>query len=224
MAEKKQAFTAVILAAGKGTRMRRVEPKVLQKVGGWSLLKHVLFACAEGEAKAVYVVVGYGRDLVCQELQDLEKTFSLALNSDLQAEQKGTGDALRHAFTALPEKDSDPILILCGDVPLFSAARIQEFLDFHRREKADLTAATTALENPSGFGRIFGEAGRITRIVEEKDASLEEKKQTLVNGGIYVAERDFLAKFLPKLKPSPASGEIYATDLVAFGAEGEAKV
>lgn len=213
-------FSTLVLAAGKGTRMKSALPKVLHRACGQSLLSHVLDAANKAGASKHFVVVGHGREEVLAELG----TLGLAFAEVWQKEQKGTGHA---AQTALPVigNGADTILILSGDGPLIQAATLQEMLAAHAARKADLTLGVMELDHPTGYGRvILGAGGSVKRIVEEKEANAKEKGIRTVNGGVYVVSRKYLAEFLPKLKPSAKTGEFYLTDILALGAAKKKKL
>ncbi len=207
-------FAAVILAAGKGTRMRSSRPKVLHKMAGEPLIQHVLRACVGAGANRAYVVLGHGREEVRAELE----AQALSFQEVWQKDQLGTGHAVREAAAAF-EKDDETIVIMNGDGPLVRAETIQKMIAFHREKKADLTLGVIHLEKPTGYGRVVAAKGLIKKIVEEKEASPAEKKIKLVNGGLYVVNRKFLDSFLPKLTASKKTGEIYLTDLLGLGAK-----
>lgn len=221
--QEAQGFRAVILAAGKGTRMKSALPKVLHKACGRSLLGHVLTVCAGVGATKLIPILGHGRQEVLQDLATYRESLKLSIEDVEQKQLLGTGDALRAALPAL-EGDDSLVLILNGDGPLVTEASLQALLAAHEKEKADLTLAVMTLENPFGYGRISLSGKNVKKIVEEKEASEKEKKIKLVNGGIYVAKAAFLKEFLKKLQPSKKTGEFYLTDLVALGAAKKKKI
>lgn len=213
------SFSTLILAAGKGTRMKSPKPKVLHEACGLSLLGHVLESTREAGASENYIVVGHGREEVLAELQKLGTAYTEVW----QKEQKGTGHA---AQTAIPlmGNGEDTILILNGDGPLLKADTLRAFLAFHASGKADLSLGVMRPADPTGYGRVIGSAGRIKKIVEEKEASAKEKKIAVVNGGLYAVKRKFLEEALAKLKPSAKTGELYLTDILAIGAAKKKKL
>ena len=214
------SFSTLVLAAGKGTRMKSQLPKVLHRACGRTLLGHVLAAAQAAGARTHHVVVGHGREEVLAELT----STGLHFVEVWQKEQKGTGHA---AQTALPllSKDSDTILILNGDGPLLRAETLTALLDAHRARKADLTLGVMELADPTGYGRVvLGAGGAVKAIVEEKEASAKEKKIRVVNGGVYAVSRAYLSAFLPLLKPSAKAGELYLTDILALGAKKKKKL
>lgn len=195
----------VILAAGAGKRMVSSKPKVLHPLAGRSLLSHVIAAARELSPSRIVIVVGHGADQVKESEAAADIIFAE------QNEQLGTGHALR---MALPWLDADaPTLVLYGDVPLIRAATLRELLE--RAGDARYGVLTVSLEDPSGYGRIIrDERGAMLRIVEEKDATAEERAIHEVNTGIVVAPSARLARWLERLKNDNAQGEYYLTDLV----------
>ncbi|MGE3262687.1 MAG: bifunctional UDP-N-acetylglucosamine diphosphorylase/glucosamine-1-phosphate N-acetyltransferase GlmU [Bacteriovoracia bacterium] len=217
MSEK---FSTLVLAAGKGTRMKSSLPKVLHTVCGQSLLVHVLQAAAKAGAQKHYVVVGHGREEV---LAELEKS-GLPFSEVWQKEQKGTGHAAQMALPAMAEVE-ETILIINGDGPLLQPETLRSLLAAHQARKADLTLGVMQLEDPTGYGRVLtGSGGALKKIVEQKEASAKEQKINLVNGGVYAVSRKYLATFLPSLKPSAKAQELYLTDIVAMGAAKKKKL
>jgi len=216
----KQSFTTLVLAAGKGTRMKSAVPKVLHQACGRTLLAHVLGAAAEAGAANHFVIVGTGRQEVLQELEKL----SLPTQDIWQKEQKGTGHAAQMAVPYLTQAE-DLLLIISGDTPLLRSDTIFAFLENHRARKADLSVGTMELGNPFGYGRILLDGKKNPKaIVEEKEASLREKKIRTVNGALYAVGRKTLEQLLPKLKASALTGELYLTDIVALASKAKKKL
>ena len=202
----------VILAAGKGTRMRSAIPKVLHKVSGRSMLGHVVAAVESlGKARKI-IVTGHGAEQVEQQFKSPTTIFTQ------QKEQLGTGHALQMAIPALC---SDAVVIvLYGDVPLIRPSTIEKILDVVTDTTMGLL--TINLENPQGYGRIVRNGQQeITEIIEQKDASVEQLKITEVNTGVLALRSTQLREWLPKITNNNAQGEYYLTDLVAIArAEG----
>jgi bifunctional UDP-N-acetylglucosamine pyrophosphorylase/glucosamine-1-phosphate N-acetyltransferase len=202
----------VILAAGQGTRMKSSLPKVLHPLAGRPLVAHVIETARDLGAAEIAVVYGHGGEQVPQAIDDA----SLAWVE--QAEQLGTGHAVEQAMPAM--RGVDRVLVLYGDVPLTS----KQTLDALIGAAADtpLALLTVRLQNPTGYGRIIRDgAGRIQRIVEQKDASAEELAVDEVNTGILVADRTRLGQWLERLENGNAQGEFYLTDIVGMAvAEG----
>lgn len=208
------ALQVVILAAGKGTRMRSALPKVMQPLAGKPLLAHVLDASRTLGAERPIVVYGHGGAVV-------QNAFTNdAIDWVLQAEQKGTGHAVLVALPVLAKEGST--LILYGDVPLLSVSTLQRLLAVCEG-KNELGLLTVTLDNPTGYGRIVREAGKVSRIVEQKDASADELLIKEVNTGILCVPNALLHKWLPELRNANSQGEYYLTDLIGMAtAEGVA--
>jgi bifunctional UDP-N-acetylglucosamine pyrophosphorylase/glucosamine-1-phosphate N-acetyltransferase len=204
-----QQVAAIVLAAGKGTRMKSDTVKVLHQLGERPLVAWPVAAARRVGAGRVVLVVGHQADQVRERFAgDSGVLFAE------QAEQLGTGHAVACAREALAGF-SGTVLILCGDVPLIRAETLQAMLATHRERQAAVTVLTTHLADPHGYGRIVKrEGGRIVRIVEEKDASLEERELTEINSGIYCVEAAFLFAAVSRLKNDNAQGEYYLTDIV----------
>lgn len=201
----------VILAAGQGTRMRSSLPKVLHTIAGKPLVAHVIETAQGLGANKVAVVFGHGGELVQQKITDGSLIWAE------QAEQLGTGHAVEQAMFAMA--DMDRVLVLYGDVPLTSTETLNNLIK--RSAETSLSLLTVTLENPSGYGRIVREAGQVTRIVEQKDASPSELEICEINTGILIADREKLAGWLTRLESNNAQGEYYLTDIVAMAvAEG----
>ena len=201
----------VILAAGKGTRMKSLRAKVLHDLAGRPLIEHVLHTVDRVNPASTILVVGHGADEVRRALAG-RSTLQFAI----QSPQLGTGHALLQAEPALTGKSGD-VLLLYADVPLLQASTITRLLETHQRDRAAATVLTVKLPDPSGYGRIVrDEAGRIARIIEERDASAADREITEVNSGIYVFALAPLFGALQQLATDNAQGEYYLTDLVAL--------
>jgi len=200
----------VILAAGKGTRMKSALPKVLHPLAGRPLIEHVLRTVDELRPASCVLVVGHGADQVQRALASRPD-----LQFVLQSPQLGTGHALLMAKLALEGK-AGTVLLLYADVPLLGAGTLARLVEQHRTTAAAATVLTTELADPYGYGRIIRDAsGAITRIVEERDASGEERAIREVNSGIYCFALEPLFPALDDLATDNAQGEYYLTDLVA---------
>ena len=205
----------VILAAGKGTRMRSALPKVLHKLSGRSMLGHVVAAVESlGKAKKI-IVTGHGAEQVEQQFKSPTTIFTQ------QKEQLGTGHAVH---MAVPELCSDAVVIvLYGDVPLIRPATIQKILAVVTESTMGLL--TINLDQPTGYGRIVRNTkGDITEIIEQKDASVEQLKITEVNTGVLALQSSQLSDWLPKITNNNAQGEYYLTDLVAIAREAGVEI
>lgn len=207
-------FNAVILAAGKGTRMKSPIPKVLHSLGGRSMIFHILKELRNAGLQSVWVVVGHGRDQLEAEIAKIREELKLSVTCVVQEEQLGTGHAVQMAFDKMPSSKL-PLLVLNGDVPLLSVQSIHDFINSSMKAKLSVGAFRT--ENPTGYGRMVCRGSRLLKITEEREANPKEKKINLVNGGLYFGQASFFAKYLPKIKASKKTGELYLTDLVALG-------
>jgi len=201
----------VILAAGKGTRMKSSRAKVLHSLAGRPLIEHVLRTVDALKPTRTVLVIGHGAD---------EVRSALAGRSDLdfavQSPQLGTGHALLQAEQPLAGK-SGVVLLLYADVPLLEAATLTRLLETHRAARAAATVLTTVVDEPYGYGRIVrDEAGEIVRIVEERDASGDERAIKEINSGIYAFSLEPLFAALHELATDNAQGEYYLTDLVGM--------
>ncbi len=200
-----QALHIVILAAGEGKRMKSALPKVLQKIAGKPMLAHVIDAARALEPQGMHIVYGHGGAQVREAFSNQSD-----LNWVEQAEQKGTGHAVQQAMPAIP--DNARIMVLYGDVPLIRTETLQAMLAFD----ASLVVLAAELENPTGYGRIVLDAvGNVAAIVEQKDASAEQRAIHLVNTGMIAAHATMLKKWLSGLKNNNAQGEYYLTDVFA---------
>ncbi|PWB51037.1 MAG: UDP-N-acetylglucosamine diphosphorylase/glucosamine-1-phosphate N-acetyltransferase [Nitrosomonadales bacterium] len=199
-----QALDVVILAAGKGTRMVSGRPKVLHELAGKPLLQHVLDTAKSLNPALICVVYGYGGETVPQAIADM------SLRMVKQEPQLGTGHAVQQA---LPHLNANHVtLVLYGDVPLTRTETLLPLIRIAQSGKVALL--TVEMENPHGYGRIIREGGKVRRIVEEKDASPEERRVTEVNTGIMGLPNQFLPGWLAALKNSNAQGEYYLTDVI----------
>lgn len=207
----------LILAAGLGTRMKSKTAKVLHRLGGKPLIAHVCRTAAALSNRPVYVVVGHQADGVRQAVTD--ELGEAGARFITQREQRGTGDAVMAARDELENADST-LLILSGDVPLIRAETLGALIHQHRTHRnrgAACTILTVRLDDPTGYGRIIRDAeGRFLRIVEQKDATAEEKLIHEVNSGIYCFETKALFPALAQVEPKNAQGEYYLTDVPAL--------
>jgi UDP-N-acetylglucosamine diphosphorylase/glucosamine-1-phosphate N-acetyltransferase len=199
----------VILAAGEGKRMKSAVPKVLQRIAGRPMLAHVIATARELGPERIHVVYGHGGDQV---------RAAFAGEADLnwveQARQLGTGHAVQQAMPDVP--DGARVLVMYGDAPLFRAETLRRLLAAEGR--LALLAATLA--SPTGYGRVVRDAqGRVAGVVEEKDASEEQRAIHLVNTGVIAADANALRSWLSRLSNDNAQGEYYLTDVAAMAAE-----
>jgi bifunctional UDP-N-acetylglucosamine pyrophosphorylase/glucosamine-1-phosphate N-acetyltransferase len=210
-------LAAVILAAGKGTRMKSALPKVLHQVGGKPMVKHVVDAANFAGATKTIVVVGFGAESVQSALKG-ETEFAT------QAEQLGTGHAVMQAKPLLQDF-SGTVMVLCGDTPLLRGELLQRLYTEHKEAGALATVLTAHMPNPSGYGRVIrGTNGQVAKIVEQKDASPAELLVNEINTGIYCFERAALFEALAGITCENVQREYYLTDVIGILAEKKAKV
>ncbi len=201
-------LVAVILAAGKGTRMKSKLPKVLHKVGGKPMLQHVLDAAEVAGAARKVVIVGHEAELV-------EAMVGEQAQIAVQAEQLGTGHAVMQTEAALKDF-CGTVMIICGDTPLLEGTELHKFYEAHLASQAAATVLTAVMEEPAGYGRILRDSkGNVAGIVEEKDASSEQKSIKEINTGIYCVQAPLLFEVLSTLTCDNAQGEYYLTDVLA---------
>lgn len=205
-------FSAVILAAGKGTRMYSNTPKVLHTLAGKPMVKHVIDTCESLGAQNLHLIYGHGGDLMQETLKQEQ------VNWVLQAEQLGTGHAVDQASSQFA--DNEKVLVLYGDVPLISEQTIERLLD--AQPEGGIGLLTVVLDNPTGYGRIVRNNGDVVAIVEQKDANDEQKAIKEINTGVMVATGGDLRRWLSGLSNDNAQGEYYLTDVIA-AAYGEGR-
>lgn len=204
---------AIILAAGKGTRMKSDLPKVAVEMGGRPLVRYVLDAAFGAGLENVIVVTGYRRDIVETALA------GFPVRQAVQEEQRGTGHAVMMAAPLLAGFRG-PVIVLAGDIPLIRASTIADLLDRHGATGAAVTVLTADLDDPSGYGRIVrGPDGRVTGIVEERDATPDIRALREINSSIYAFDWTFLEPALGELRDENAQGEYYLTDTVHLAVE-----
>ncbi|HXR53644.1 MAG TPA: NTP transferase domain-containing protein [Acidimicrobiales bacterium] len=206
---------AIVLAAGEGTRMRSERPKPLHRLAGRPMVLHVLDALAELELDRVVVVVGHGAEWVTKTLAD-QAPDRLKIEFVEQVVQRGTGDATAVALSGLPEDDEDAdVVVLPGDTPLLRPATLAALVRRHRATEAAATLLTAVVESPAGYGRIVrANDDQVVRIVEEADATDDEREICEVSTSVYCFRRALLPPALRRLSPSNAHGEYYLTDVV----------
>ena len=213
-----ESLGVVVLAAGLGKRMRSSRAKVLHHLGGKPLVQHVLHTVQTLCPERLVVVVGHQAEEIKRVCASDDVLFAH------QKEQRGTGDAVRAAEESFAGFAGD-VLILCGDAPLLTPATLSRLVDCHRDAGAALSLLTVHIEDPTGYGRIIrGKNGRIQRIVEEQDASVQEKQVQEVNTGIFCVRYDFLFPALKRVQTNNARGDYYLTDIVAMAVEDDCPV
>jgi len=201
------ALTVLILAAGQGKRMNSDRPKVLQPLGGRALLAHVVDTARALGAEAINVVYGHGAEDVQGAFPDSD------INWTLQAEQLGTGHAVAQALPSIPPDHA--VLVLCGDAPLVVPESLESLLKSVPEKAVGLL--TACLGDPSGYGRVVRDGtGRITGIVEERDATPEQRKLDEINTGVMVLPAQWLTEALEKIGNDNSQGEYYLTDVIAL--------
>jgi len=209
--------TAVILAAGKGTRMKSNLPKVLHKVCGKPMIEHVITAAEEAGVERNILVIGYGAEKI-------EETLEERVEYAYQHEQLGTGHAVLQGADLLRDYDG-AVLVIYGDTPLLTGETLAKLLVNHRQKGAVATILTAMMDNPYGYGRIIRNSeGGVVRIVEEKDANPEEKKIREINTGTYCFDSKLLFAALEKITPNNAQGEYYLTDVISMFVERNLRV
>lgn len=208
--------TAILLAAGKGSRMRSDRAKVLHELGGKPLVRHVIDSCIAASINDIVVVVGHDHTSVAGALDSYVVRFAH------QTEQKGTGHAVTVAVTiGLHET----VIVLCGDSPFVGSDLLNELIRTHQEQRNACTVIAAALPDPTGYGRLVTDgAGKLQKIVEQKDATQQEQGITLVNSGAYAFDRDCLLQALQTLRPTNAQGEYYLTDVIAALTAGNRSV
>ena len=204
---------AVILAAGKGTRMKSVStPKVLHEIMGKTLLGYVLDN-VKNFVSEEFVIVGHH----AQDVENFVKNNYDNAKTVLQSPQLGTGHAVSMVCPELENYDG-LVLILCGDTPLVKEETLKEFVEFHKSQNSDLTVMSTIFEDPTNYGRIIRETDNSLKcIVEEKDATPEQKAVKEVNAGIYCLNWGKIKSAFGQLKSNNAQGEYYLTDIISWG-------
>lgn len=202
-----QDIVAVVLAAGKGTRMKSNKSKLVHKIYGKELVKRVVETAEKSDIKDIIAVVGYKKEEVQKVLGDTVKYA-------YQEEMLGTGHAVLQAEEYL-EGRKGKVVVLNGDVPIIRPETIKKLIEKSIKNKEYATVLTAIYNNPTGYGRIIrDDGGNVKEIVEEKDLSEEQKSKKEINAGIYCFDIDELLKALKELKPNNAQGELYLTDVV----------
>ncbi len=206
-------LSVIILAAGKGTRMKSSQAKVLHEVFFAPMVHHVLEATEPLAPEKTVVVVGHQQNLVRDALANFDVSFAC------QEEQLGTGHAVQ---VSSDHFDDSPgvVMILCGDTPLIRTNTLDAMINQHLEYQRDLTLMTTILDDPLNYGRIISDKdGNVTKIVEQKDASTTEKDIREINGGIYCVDKKFLFSALQYVGTDNNQGEVYLTDIVQLAVD-----
>lgn len=206
-------LSVIILAAGKGTRMKSDKAKVLHEVFFSPMVRHVVGAVLPLAPERTVAVIGHQRQAVQQALAHTPCLFAV------QEEQHGTGHAVLAAEAAL-EGFNGTVMLLCGDTPLIESATLAEMYKQHRHSQATLTLMTTTLPDPTNYGRVLcSPEGKVQGIVEQKDASPEQLTIAEINAGIYCVDKSFLFSSLRKVGRNNSQNEVYLTDIVALAVE-----
>lgn len=205
----KSSLAIVVMAAGKGTRLKSKHPKVLHEAGGKPLLAHVIAAAQKiVPAKNIYVIIGHEAEQVRKALADA------GVNFIVQAEQRGTGHAVMMAREEIAHYDQ--VIVLSGDAPRITAPTIQKLFEFHVAKKAAMTILTSILPDPTGYGRIIRKSAKspdVKAIVEHKAANRAQQKIREINSGFYAFSVKPLLKYINQLDTKNVHGEMYLTDL-----------
>ncbi len=208
MTTRAPGLAVVVMAAGQGKRMKSATPKVLHAVGGRPMLEYVLRAAEALAASRLIVVVGHGGDAVAEYVGSRAAIAR-------QEPPRGTGDAVRCALALIPDF-MGTVVVLSGDTPLVRTDTVLRLVESHRRTGATVTLAAISLDDPTGYGRLVAtEDRRVLAVVEERDATPEQRVIRRVNGGLYAIEATFLRAALDAIKPDNAQGEYYLPDVIA---------
>jgi len=204
-----RGLAAVILAAGRSTRMKTDLPKVMHDICGRPMLAHVLAACREAGINTFYIVVGFGKEIIIDAFRD-----EPGIQFVEQLEQKGTGHAVSMCTEALDGFSGD-VVVIAGDMPMIRSQTLRELVDGHRAAAAATSIATTFLDDPTSYGRIVRSAGGdFEKIVEDRDCTPEQRKINEVNPSYYCFDAESLFSALPRITPDNAKGEFYITDVL----------
>src|SRR6266480_1330312 len=218
--ESPQRVAIAIMAAGKGTRLKSKHPKVLHEVGGKPLLAHVIAAATKVvSAQDIYAIIGHEAERVRQAVANT------GINFVLQAPQRGTGHALMVARDALAHYDQ--VIVLSGDAPLITPETITKLRDFHCSKKAAMTILTSALPDPTGYGRVIRRSPKgddVQAIVEQKSATPKQQKVREINSGFYAFAVKPLFSYIDKLSTNNPHGEFYLTDMAAILGKAKQRV
>ena len=211
--EKKHDLAVVIMAAGKGTRMKDPsKAKVMYELLGKPMIHYVVDLAYNLKADRVVVIVGYQSDVVKNYICTSHPKIEIAL----QAEQLGTGHAIMQTETALKDFLGD-VIVLSGDVPLLTIKSMQQLIEHHVQTQADSTILTASIDDPTGYGRILrNNDGSVKKIVEQKDATEEESQVKEINSGIYIFDKQKLFDSLQHITPHNVQKEYYLTDVFEY--------
>jgi len=211
--DKKRTLAVVIMAAGKGTRMKDPSKvKVMYEVLGKPMIHYVVDLAYHLNAGRVIVIVGYQREAVIQYLRRTYPHIEIAV----QAEQLGTGHAIMQSESALKDYEGE-VIVLSGDVPLLTVESMQQLVAYHGQTQAAATILTAIIDDPTGYGRIMrNEDGSVKKIIEHKDATEDERRVTEINSGIYIFDKKKLFDGLQHITPHNVQKEYYLTDVFEY--------
>lgn len=208
----KKHIAVIILAAGMGTRMKSDKAKVLHKVADRPMILYVVEAAREIAGDDTIVVVGHQAQKVQKIISETTRVIFA-----YQEKQFGTAHAVQCALPCVPDH-CDHVVILCGDVPLILPQTINGLIETHLQCQYDISLLAVELENPYGYGRVLlNHSRQVTGIIEEADATPEQKQIKLINAGIYCVNKNFLQDALPRIGSNNAQQELYLTDIMAIG-------
>ena len=209
------SLKTLILAAGKGTRMKSELPKVLHKVCGVPMIQKIVDTCSKIGSTENILILGHKKEEILEVLPNIKYV--------VQKEQLGTGHAVIQAKDKL-ENFEGTVMVLCGDTPLLKETTLKKLYDYHRESKAVTTILTSFYENPFGYGRVVKENGRVIGIIEEKEATDEVKAIKEVNAGVYCFEARELLSALERIDNKNEKGEYYLTDVIGINVKDGKKV
>lgn len=216
----------IILAAGLGTRMKSSTPKMLHELCGRSMLSHAVHAAAGVSPHHIVVVTGHQRERVQQAVADIAEELNRPVLTAVQEEQNGTGHAVMCGLSALPEDFTGTILVTTSDVPMLDSATLHDLLDVHdQHPRPAVTVLTATVPDPTGYGRIVRNSnGEVLSIVEQADASEDEKVINEVNSGVYAFDATQLRRSLELLDTNNEQGELYLTDVISIARQADRPV
>lgn len=212
-----KSFACVILAAGKGKRMKSNLTKVLHPICGKVMLFYIMDVIRQLDIEKTVVVVGRQREKVTDKFKDWKVTF---VN---QTELLGTGDAVLRTEKELSDIEAD-VLVVAGDTPLLRKETIEKMMLMHSQTDSDITLLSTFLDEPTGYGRIIRDGDRIIGIVEERDATDSQKEIKEINAGVYIFNREKLFRYLKEIEPDNVQKEYYLTDVVKMIGEDSGNI
>jgi bifunctional UDP-N-acetylglucosamine pyrophosphorylase/glucosamine-1-phosphate N-acetyltransferase len=217
--------STVILAAGEGTRMKSATPKVLHRIAGRTLVEHAVRAAAGTDPEHLAVVVGHGRAAVAEHLDSLALDIGRKVTVAVQDEQHGTGHAVGCGLAELPADLTGTVLVSYGDVPLLDADTLRALLAEHTESGNAVTVLTSVVADPTGYGRIVRAAdGSVQAIVEQKDATPQQRDITEINSGVYAFDAAVLRDGLSRLSTDNSQGELYLTDVLGIARQDGKRV